>query len=216
MLEDGWRPPEELIVNPQQTVDNFRGIALNNTFKWYYKPKEGRPIPAITIQRIYLGEAKKRFQGRDKDTDWTLSMWEKTLDTLEQDPLEATWLDWVQKFQIVHRLETKGWKRAELVRVDLAFHAADPDKSIFKLLGGVGVDEDAIVKARKTPPQNTRAAARGAALTFIDQVYDKNKHPLPDVNWSAITFRGKALHIPDSRQVYQEELADFKKQVAAA
>ena len=215
MLEDGWTPPEELRTQLHQTVDNLRRIALNNTFNWDYKLDKGNVVPAITIQRMYLEEAKKRFKGRDKDTDWTLEMWEKTLDTLETNPLKADWLDWVNKFKLINRFDAKGWTRDELIRVDLAFHIANPYKSIHRLLGGTGVDETAIMKARNTPPQNTRAAARGGALSFLDQILGKDT-ALPVVSWELVSFKGKNLYTPDSHQTYQKELANFKKQVLAA
>lgn len=213
MVEDGFKVKSRLAVTPDRACGNLINIALDLSFKWIFNNKD-YSCPAVAVQRVYLEEARRRFAGRDGETDWTLRAWEVTLDQLETNPLKATWVDWVRKFNfLAPRLHSSGWSEEELIRADLGFHAADPDRSIVRLLGGTGIDDAKIVHAMHHPPADTRAAGRGLAIRALDPIVGSSRK-LPSIVWGSILFgKTASLIMPDPRQTYLEDANKFKSQI---
>ncbi|MDP3724438.1 MAG: proteasome accessory factor PafA2 family protein [bacterium] len=213
LIEKGWKPPLFLIASsPDTLVGNARSLCIfNSSFRWMCRFSD-RSISAIDVQRIYLEAAWDRFAGRDPETDWTLLAWMETLDQLERDPMECVKLDWVLKKRYLddrgHRLTS-----AEQVRFDIAYHAANPQKSAFLALAKhYGVDdlpnEETIEHAIKEPPTNTRALGRSLAVRAISK---QNGQEIPHITWSGIQFKGQHLPMPSPSDTYQKASMLFAK-----
>lgn len=224
MLQNGWRPPLSILITDKElAVKNLKTIALDQDFNWRYESDEFM-MKALDVQRIYFDEALKMFHKQnDPDAQKVLTDWGIALDALESDPLQATWLDWPNKFKVLSALRAKGWSIAELLRVDLAFHAADPQKSIYQLSGNYGTDEAKIARAMYHPPSNTRALGRSIAIRAIDKCVDKNpnflkKHPA-FIDWRHVSLgsdsRAPSLQMEDVTRTYQTEAEEFARIIQA-
>lgn len=216
IVEDGFRVNKKLgfmAMASDRFAPNLTEIALNTDFRWIFNSGIYE-CPAIDVQRLYLEEARRRFIGRDSDTDWTLNAWKVTLDQLEADPLQATWIDWVRKFNfLAPRFSSSKWSQEEVIRMDLSFHAPDPDKSILRLIGGIGLDDTAIIYAMNHPPTDTRAYGRGLAVRALDPVIG-SKNKLPTITWDCVELPKVArMNMPDSGQTYLEQAIRFQKQI---
>ena len=213
LLEDGWQMPGFLELAPDQAVRSIQEIALYPNFdnfrKWYVNT--GRyTTSAIDVQRIYM-EAATRYMGRDEDTDWTLLNWDLTLNQLEQDPMSANKLDWVIKKRLIDKLKAKGFSEQELIRVDIGYHAADLERSIFRLVGNNDTTDRQISDAINYAPLNTRAAGRALILKAIaqDRQFTKDKGVLPKINWHSITYRDHVLDMYEPGKTYLYESQRF-------
>ena len=218
MMLDDWRPPVSFLITSRElAVKNLKAIALDGHFRWRYE-SDGYYCSALDIQRTYFDEAlKKFFKDPDPDTRWTLNTWGMTLDALESNPLSADWLDWPNKYKVLSALKQKGWILQELLRVDLAFHAADPERSIYQLAGGYGADEAKIAHAMYNPPLNTRALGRSMGVRAIDACADRqvgllNRVPT-EISWNYVDLglNGQRLILPLVDRTYFEEAERFKR-----
>lgn len=214
LLEDRWKMPNYLQVEPLQALSNLRNIALYPNFsnfqKWHFHA--GRyTISAIDVQRIYM-EAATRYLDRDEDTDWTLLNWEITLDQLEQDPMSADKLDWVIKKKLIDKLKAKGFSEQELIRADIGYHAADWKKSIFRLVGKNDTTDGQISHAINHAPSNTRAAGREIILRAIAQERTSRK-VLPIVDWDFIVYGDLPLNMPQPERTYLDEAQKFVRKL---
>lgn len=219
MVEEGWIPPETILLRHQSpVVNNLKAIALDPEFKWRYHA-DGYTCSAIDVQKIYLEQSTRRFAtDPDPEIQWTLKTWAQTLNILEANPLDAWWLDWVSKYKLLSHLKARSWTQEELVRTDLAFHAADPDRSIFKLVGGYGTDETKIAYAMYHPPPDTRAFGRGLGVRAIDACAERQPGLLKRINayatWQELSLMGTSqirLKLDKVKQTYIEEAQRFQK-----
>ena len=214
-IEAGFLP--DLRVVPRKhhvVVTNTQRIARDPNFNWTYQVN-GYNISAIDVQWHFLS-AMEQFAGRDTETDWTLKTLRVTLEALEQDPTSATWLDWPNKYKTLSALRAKNWSEPDLIKTDLAFHAADPDKSIFRTKGGYGADETQIARAMYHPPTNTRAAGRSIGIRAIGELLKRQPSTRykPWIFWDAMNFnQTKILQMEDSRKTYVDEARTFQEQL---
>lgn len=169
LLEMGWKPG----VQFKTPVQAIKDISRDPAYKWLVDTRERGRMPAVDVQRIYLAAAQERLVGRGTDTDWTLREWERTLDTLERDPLSlADRLDWAAKRALLTdyiAAENIGWDDETLPSFDLAYSNIDPDEGLYYALEQAGemerlATDDDINTAMAQAPQNTRAALRGALI----------------------------------------------------
>lgn len=220
MLHNGWRPPQSILVTDKDmAVKNLKSIALDPEFNWRCESNKYSSISALEIQRIYFHRALNKFNtDPDPDTAWTLNNWGITLDALESNPLSATWLDWPNKYHVISALKEKDWSLQEMLRTDLAFHAADPERSIYQLAGGYGADEAQIARAMYHPPADTRALGRSIGIRAIDGCADRQKGLLnsdfPDVSWSKVSIGDRhgeiTLSLPSADSTYLEQAEQFR------
>ncbi len=175
LLETGWQPWVKL----KSPTEAIKQISRDQTHKWLVSDESGT-ISGIDVQRVYLAAAKEKLAGRGYDTDWTLREWERTLDTLESDPLSlGDRLDWVAKRGLLSdyvESEGIGWDDETLPSFDLAYSNIDPDEGLYYALEQAGemvrLTDDGTVNAAMTQaPMNTRAAIRGHLInTFNDSI----------------------------------------------
>jgi hypothetical protein len=128
---------------------------------------------------MYLVEAERRFAGRDEDTDWTLSNWDRVLTGLEEDPARLRGLlDWVSKRHVLDSFagdSPLGWSDDDLRKVELSYHHVDPLVSLYSTLKEreemeILVAEGAIREAARTPPEGTRALARSKVVRGLSEL----------------------------------------------
>ena len=119
-----------------------------------------------------------------------LARWERVLGQLAEDPLQLDReVDWVIKHKLIksymqrHKVD---WHHPQVHMLDLQYHDVRPDKGLYHLLERRGevdriVDPDAIERAVRTPPTDTRAYFRGECIRrYPDEVFG--------VNWDSISF----------------------------
>lgn len=175
LADDGWSPEIEL-ANPVQAM---RSIAKDIEGPWPVPTVLQGDVPAVGIQRMYLVEAERRFAGRDEDTEWTLSNWDRILTGLEEDPTRLRGLlDWVAKLQVLESFagnSPSGWSDADLSKVELSYHHIDPLVSLYSTLKEREemeflVAEGAIREAARTPPDGTRAFGRSKVVRGLSEL----------------------------------------------
>ncbi|MBI3971350.1 MAG: proteasome accessory factor PafA2 family protein [Chloroflexi bacterium] len=211
LLELGWDPEVEL----ENAVAALKEIARNPYGGWTVRMTDGKTIPAIDIQRVYLLEATKRFLGRDADTDWTLRQWATILNALEMDALRLDgYVDWVTKFlQLSHYAEkaARGWDDPALIKLDLAYHHVDPRVSLYTLLCKQGkiptlVDDERAERAMHQPPADTRAAGRGHVVRAMAEARADDS-----IRWEVLARRlGERAVWGDERFVVYEYVDDWR------
>lgn len=181
-IEDGLISPYEL-ADP---VKAFKDISRHMPNKGQAVLTSGKTISPIDVQRLYLNTCE-RYKGRDEITDDVLTRWEYVLDNLEKDPMKLThWLDWVAKKHLIEAYADRNELApydSQLQVLDLRYHDINPQTGLYYQLQKKGmierlVDDESIVKAIITPPQDTRAKIRGE--------YVKN-HDV-EADWSEISI----------------------------
>jgi hypothetical protein len=176
LIASGWEP----LFRVQRPVDVIRAVSRDPTLRWLVDLEDGRRMPAVDLQRIYLSDCRRLFAGADPDADWTLRAWEQTLDALERDPFELEGrLDWVAKRRLLETfIEAENvWWEDEMIRsLDLEYHNVDPELGLYYGLAQAGQMErlttDADVDAAcHEAPRDTRAWLRGEAVRrFGDRI----------------------------------------------
>jgi len=186
LVETGWQPGIAL-RNPVETI---RRLSRDPEWKWEVELEDGRTLPAIEVQRLYLQEAQKRFDRADTETAWLLMAWESTLDALERDPQQlGDSLDWVAKRLLLEQfIESEGvtWKEPVVQSLDLAYHSIDPQDGLFAGLEQMGavrrvVTEKDIERATCHPPSTTRAWVRGTLV-------ERYASAISAVTWSRVVL----------------------------
>jgi len=174
LLETGWKPGLRL----KNAVQAIKDISRDQTFRWLADSDERGTLSAVDIQRVYLSAAKEQLARRGTDTEWILTEWESTLDTLERNPLTLGHkLDWVAKRNLLTdymEAENIGWNDETLPSFDLAYSNVDPDESLYYALEQAGdmvrLTTDAEINTAMTQaPENTRAAIRGALVSRFSE-----------------------------------------------
>lgn len=219
LLEGGWKPPLADMSGSEvvSTVQDICRYPNHQGFKGWICKIGGKTISAIDIQRVYFSEAEKRFFGRDKETNWVLYHWRQTLDQLEKDPLGCDGLDWVIKKRFFDS-HYRSWTRGNLVRFDIAYHSADPDRSAFLALArscGASnvVDEKLVQKAMEQPPQNTRAYGRGVIVRAIAERIRKGVDKEPFITWDEVSYAGQKVPMPQPFNAYRGESESFIREI---
>jgi hypothetical protein len=183
LVEDGYGPQMRL-TDPVRAISQ---VSRDDTYRWVVET-EGGSAGAIDLQRQFLAAAQ-RYAGRDRQTDWLLTEWEATLDGLERGPLElADRLDWPAKLRVLQTymdVEGAEWGSDRVLAADLEYHNIDAEAGIFECLDTVRlVSEERIAQAVGSPPSDTRAAIRGAAVgRFADLI--------ESITWGSFVLRDR-------------------------
>lgn len=180
MIEDGFFDRDYSLQSPVQAI---RDISHDVTLLEAVKLKDGRVLTALQIQLEYLEHVTRYVSAIDADptTKDVLARWTDVLVKLERDPAqlgrELDWVikrQWVEGFMARHRL---SWRDPKVSLMDLQYHDIRPDRSLYYRLAQHDevdriTDDEAIERAKHTPPQTTRARLRGE---FIRQANLKGK-----------------------------------------
>jgi len=176
LIASGWEP----LFRVRRPVDAIRWVSRDPTLRWLVELADGRRMPAVDLQRIYLSDCRRLFAGADPDADWTLQAWEQTLDALERDPFSQEGrLDWVAKRRLLEtyiEAENVWWEYETIGSLDLEYHNVDPELGLYHGLEQGGqmerlTTEDDIAAAMRDAPRDTRAWIRGEAVKrFGDRI----------------------------------------------
>jgi proteasome accessory factor A len=134
--------------------------------------KDGRCYTALDIQFVYLEacQAYARHVGVDPHAQAVLARWEAVLLRLAGDPMDARReVDWVIKKSLIDGYTSKHGcapDDARLALLDLQYHDVGSRRGLYRLLAQRGavdtlVRSELVDRARRRPPQTTRARLRG-------------------------------------------------------
>ncbi len=169
-------------VDLDDPVSAIKEISRDTELKGTIRLQRGVKLSAIEIQRCYLSAAETHFAGNpDPITQDILKRWRTVLDKLEEDPRQlAREIDWIIKREMMEsymRRKECGWKDPRILMMGLQYHDVAQGKGLYYALErGNYVDriipEEALLGARDSPPEGTRAYFRGTCLKkFLKEVY---------------------------------------------
>lgn len=212
LIEDGWPPRGVEMTDP---LGALRQVSRDPTWRWLVRLRDGRTISAVDLQRLYLKEAARRYGGRDTQTDWVLSEWNRTLDDLERDPMStANRLDWTAKRKLYLQFMEQngaGWHDDILQSLDLEYHNVNREVGLSAGLEDAGdlerlVTGERVDQAVVAPPENTRAFARGQ---IVRTLLERNSARYV-VDWDAIYLdRNRQLELRNPLHTYEKESSRF-------
>ena len=193
MIEDGYTVPN---IELEEPVKAIREISRDPTLKKQVKLEDGREMTALDIQRLYMEKAAEYLEKHsdDKVLRDVLTEWERVLNGLQDSPMNfVRELDWVTKKWIMESyIQNKGcgWDDPRLAMMDLQYHDISRTRGLYYLLAGRDkvrkiVDEEAIERAKTTPPQTTRAKVRGDFIRFA-----RAKNRSYTVDWTYLKLNG--------------------------
>ena len=212
LIASGENFPALELADPVADVSK---VSLDKTVA--LQRKSNGTVTALEIQEAYLEAAEKAFAGKDKEWDWILKEWKKTLDELRHCPEKLSdRIDWAIKeklFTEFMQSEGIGWEDPVLKSLDLEYHNLDPDRGLYRGLEQEGdvyslLSEEEIVRAVESPPIGTRAQIRGQAVA---QAAENIKR----IHWTGVEFvNGEILDLTgviSSEEV--EEMLNTSKQL---
>jgi proteasome accessory factor A len=182
MIEDGFIAVDLAVDQPVRTLHR---VSHDPSLGKLVTLRSGRKLTAVQLQMEYYELARKYVEERwgadaDPQTTDVLSRWEDVLGKLETDPMSlAGQLDWVAKRELMEgyrRRDSLGWDAARLHLVDLQYADVRPDKGLYNRLAARGritrlLDEEDVLRAQGSPPEDTRAYFRGRCLEqYADDV----------------------------------------------
>jgi proteasome accessory factor A len=210
LIEDGANPEGLALLDP---VGALHAISLDPARRWVVELANGRTASALDIQAEYAQAARARYAGRDEETDWVLTEWERVLTDLTGDYRSLVGrVDWASKLWLLETFrdaEGMEWDDPWLKSLDLEYHNLDPAKGLYFGLCDEGrasryVTDTAVDLAVNNPPRNTRAFGRGEAIRHLMD------HPTRYViTWSGLLIEGRPpFRMPDPFVTYAQDMAD--------
>ena len=170
MIEEGVAFRDFTLDNPIRAI---REISHDLTGRRGVRLAGGREASALDIQREYYARAADHVAQRGSDplTDRVMELWERTLNSVEQQDLGLIdrEIDWAIKQRLIERYRTKhrmDLSNARIAQLDLAYHDIRRGRGLFDLLQRKALvdrvtDDGEIEAAKDTPPATTRAKLRG-------------------------------------------------------
>jgi len=169
------------LENPIRAI---REISHDTTCTRKVRLANGRELSALEVQTEYHDKTARFIErrGADETSSLLLREWREALDALAEARPErlVRKIDWVTKRTLIERYMAKhdlqlGSPRVALL--DLAYHDVNRTRGLYYLLEKGGkvdraVDDGAIERAMREPPQTTRAKLRG---DFIRQAKAKRR-----------------------------------------
>ncbi|MFN3338824.1 MAG: depupylase/deamidase Dop [Dietzia sp.] len=169
---------------PVDPVEAVHTISHDPTLTATVELPDGRALTGTALQREILARVSALIgdgAGRPAWAVEVLAEWREILDALEQNPMAcADRLDWPAKLRLLEGFRTRdslGWDHARLALIDVQYHDIDPDRGLYNRLVAKGamrrmVTETQVEAAVTTPPESTRAWARGRFLAELgDRVH---------------------------------------------
>lgn len=182
MVEAGIPMRDLALENP---IRSIREIAHDMTGRKKIQLANGRELSALEIQTEYFTKARDFVDRHALHTpiiERTLDLWERTLKAIDSGDFSAVEreIDWVIKYRLLDRYREQnnlGWLDPRLAQLDLAYHDIKQGRGIFSILESKGAvarltEESAVLTAKETPPQTTRAKLRG---DFIAKAQERRR-----------------------------------------
>ena len=176
----------------ENPVAAIKEVSRDAMLKQTVKLRDGRAWTPLQIQEAYLDAAHRFFNKNELDpaTKEVLVKWEEVLRKLSEEPMQLSReLDWVIKKKMMLSYQKKkkcGWDDPRISMMDLQYHDTRPGRGLYHALERNGhveriTTDEAISRARRVPPSDTRAYFRGMCLNkFPHQVYA--------ASWSSMLF----------------------------
>ena len=215
LLEEGLLP-EGMVL--RDAVQATREISRDATQHWVVQREDGSTCDALDIQYAFLALAQERLSGRDEETDWLIGRWAFTLDAIRGNP-EALigGVDWISKRWLLdtfRRDQDLTWQDPWLQSLDLEYHNIDPEKGLFYALTpakAIGEFNDSVrnPEAMRTPPADTRARGRGAAVAHFQA-----SELAYVINWDSISCENQShFAMGDPFETYEGAVKRFLQRV---
>lgn len=151
-----------------------------------------RVVTALELQRFYYERARAWQQTRDVtpiEEREIVRLWGQVLDALEQDPGQLVGrVDWVTKRYLMESA-VDGASQVVKKKVDLRYH--ELGGGYFDLLRDAGVaprlvDDEAVERATRAPPEDTPAALRSRIIKDV-----RHEGPRVYVSWDSVRVGDK-------------------------
>lgn len=181
MLETNFLARDFTLDNPIRAI---RDVSHDITGRGLITLASGQSMTALELQSEYLRLAKEFSADHDltQMQKNALELWERTLLAIEtgNHKLIEKDIDWAIKKNLLDGYIAKNGLDLDSPRVaqlDLMYHDITQSRGLFYLLERKGLanrisTDEAVLKAKTTPPQTTRAKLRG---DFITAAQAKNK-----------------------------------------
>jgi len=192
------------VLHPVQAL---KVLSHDPTLQASVRLRDGRDLTAVQILTEYL-EMVTAFverEGSDPETDEVLAHWERLLELLSGDPMDAVAdIDWVAKLALLERYrgrDSLSWDDPRLTAIDIQFSDVRADKGIFHKLETAGritrlTTDQEVAAAVRTPPEGTRAWLRGRAVELFGE-------DIVSASWDSLVVR-----LPRSGRVTRVSLTD--------
>ena len=215
LLEEGLMPFDVIL---HDAVQSTRDISRDQSQRWIVRLENGQTCDALDVQYTFLKLAQKHLGGTDEETDWLIERWGFTLEAIRSKP-EALigGVDWISKKWLLDAFreeENLSWQDPWLQSLDLEYHNINSEKGLFFALNpakAIGEFNDSVrlEQPMRTPPANTRARGRGAAVAHFQKA---NLSYV--INWDSISCENQS-HFPmsDPFQDYEKPIQKFLQRV---
>ena len=185
LIASGTSLPDIELENPVEDV-----LRVSQDINAILKRNSGNSITALEIQESYLEAVDNNYSGGNKESDWIIQEWKRTLNELKHNPEKLSdRIDWAIKeklFTEFMETENMDWDDPMLQSLDLEYHNLDPDRGLYRGLEQENevyslLTEEEISRAIKFPPEGTRAKIRGEAVR-------KESEKIKKIHWTGIEF----------------------------
>ena len=203
LIASGASLPDIELENPVEDV-----LRVSQDINAILKRNSGNSITALEIQESYLEAVDNNYSGGNKDSDWIIQEWKRTLNELKHNPEKLSdRIDWAIKEKLFTEfMETENidWDDPMLQSLDLEYHNLDPDRGLYRGLEQENevyslLTEEEISRAIEFPPEGTRAKIRGEAVR-------KESEKIKKIHWTGIEFNnGDVLDL--TGVISQEDVA---------
>ena len=192
LIASGGILPDIELENP---VEDVQKVSLEKNRNAKLKKTSGDSITALEIQEIYLEAIEQNFSNQNKEWNWVIQEWEKTLNDFKHSPEKlSNRIDWAIKEKLFLEFmesENFSWDDPMLQSLDLEYHNLDPDRGLYRGLEQENhvyslLTEEEINCAIEFPPAGTRAKIRGDAV-------NKESEKIKSIHWTGIEFKNGDL-----------------------
>ena len=185
LIASGAKLPDIELENPVEDV-----LRVSQDKNAILKRNSGNSITTLEIQESYLEAVEKSYSGDNKESNWVIQEWKRTLDEFKHNPEKLSdRIDWAIKeklFTEFMETENMDWDDPMLQSLDLEYHNLDPDRGLYRGLEQENevyslLTEEEISRAIEFPPEGTRAKIRGEAVR-------KESEKIKSIHWTGVEF----------------------------
>jgi proteasome accessory factor A len=183
LLEEGKLNDIPALSSP---VTALKSISRSWNDSFPLEDRKGR-LTALDVQSIYLDHVRRFFSSHSPTSEEAsiLALWEEILAglnqlkiskenfILEEDPHKLRRkIDWILKLWLLNRygkMDDTVVNNRSLKLLDVKYHDLNPTTGLYSQCDSLGlvdhmVEEDAVLRAKRLPPDNTRARIRGKVI----------------------------------------------------
>ncbi|MBC8282547.1 MAG: proteasome accessory factor PafA2 family protein [Nitrospinae bacterium] len=192
LIASGVTLPDIELENP---VEDSLKVSLEKNRNATLKRTSGDTITTLEIQETYLEAIEQNFSNQNKESDWVIQEWKRTLNEFKHSPEKLSdRIDWAIKEKLFSEFmesENLSWDDPVLQSLDLEYHNLDPDRGLYRGLEQENdvyslLTEEEINRAIEFPPETTRAKIRGDAVS-------KESEKIKSIHWTGIEFENGDL-----------------------